>query len=85
MYTVYILRCNDGTLYTGITNDLKKRLAAHRAGMASKYTRTHGADRFVYTERVRTRGRALSREAAIKRLRREQKEALIIGVIQKIG
>jgi putative endonuclease len=77
MYAVYILLCRDGTYYTGITNDLLKRLAAHKAGIASKYTRSRGAVRFAYVERKKTRGGALRREAAIKKLSRATKESLI--------
>jgi putative endonuclease len=76
-WTVYVLRCRDGSLYTGITNDLRKRLAAHRAGRASAYTRARLPVRLVHTERRRTRGAALSREAAIKRLRRAAKLTLL--------
>jgi putative endonuclease len=74
---VYLLRCRDGSLYTGITNDLARRLAAHRAGKASAYTRSRGPVRLVYREPVADRSAALRREAAIKRLRREDKLALI--------
>ena len=74
---VYVLRCRDGSLYTGITNDLARRLAAHRAGKASAYTRSRGPLRLVYREPVPDRRAALRREAAIKRLPREDKLALI--------
>lgn len=77
MYTVYILECADGSLYTGITNDLPKRLAAHLAGKASHYTRAHQAVRIVYTERKRTKGNALKREYAIKQLTKAEKLGLI--------
>ncbi len=85
MYTVYILECADGSLYTGITNDPAKRLAAHKAGTASRYTRSRGAVAFIYTERKRTRGNALRREALIKKLTREAKLALIkVGESRKM-
>jgi putative endonuclease len=74
---VYLLRCRDGSLYTGITNDLARRLAAHRAGKASAYTRARGPLRLVYRELVRDRSAALRREAAIKRLPRQKKLELI--------
>jgi putative endonuclease len=77
MYYVYILKCKDGSLYTGITNDLGKRLAAHKAGKASAYTRSRKPESFIHIERKRTKGNALKREAAIKRLSRTQKLALI--------
>lgn len=77
MYYVYILECKDGSLYTGITNDLSRRLATHAAGRGGSYTRSRGVVGFVHTERKRTRGTALKREAAIKRLTRDEKLALI--------
>ncbi len=77
MYFVYILRCKDGSLYTGITNDIDKRLAAHKAGTASKYTRSRGVKKFEYIERKRTKGNALRREAEIKKLARIEKLVLI--------
>ena len=74
---VYILRCGDGTLYTGITDDIPRRLAAHRAGKGAKYTRGRGPLELVYQERVPDKSAALRREAAIKRLKRAEKEKLI--------
>jgi len=71
------LRCGDGSLYTGITNDLARRLAAHRAGKASAYTRSRRPLRLVYREPARDRSAALRREAAIKRLTRRAKLELI--------
>jgi putative endonuclease len=81
MYFVYILRCADRSLYTGITNDVAKRLAAHKAGTASRYTRSRGALRFEYIERKLTKGNALKREAEIKKYSRAHKLALI----RKVG
>lgn len=75
-WTVYMLRCRDGSLYTGVTNDLDRRLATHRAGKGAAYTRSRLPVRLVYTERRGTRGAAQSREAAIKRLPRVAKLAL---------
>ena len=77
---VYILRCGDGTLYTGITDDIPRRLAAHRAGKGAKYTRGRGPLELVYQEALPDRSSALRREAAIKKLTRAQKERLISGV-----
>lgn len=74
---VYMLRCKDDTLYTGITDDVQRRLAAHRAGKGAKYTRGRGPLELVYTEEQPDKSAALRREIEIKRLRREQKEALI--------
>ena len=63
-YFVYILECADGTLYTGITTDLARRLMEHKSGTAgARYTRAHGAKRFLYSEPYDTRGNALRREA----------------------
>lgn len=76
-WIVYVLRCADGSLYTGITNNLRRRLAAHRAGTASRYTRTRGPVLVVHREPATDRGAALRREAAIKRLPRTAKLALI--------
>ncbi|HYR31373.1 MAG TPA: GIY-YIG nuclease family protein [Gemmatimonadales bacterium] len=76
-WIVYMLRCADGSLYTGITNDLRRRLAAHRAGTASRYTRTRGPVSVVHREPAADRGAALRREAAIKRLPRTAKLALL--------
>lgn len=70
---VYLLRCRDGSLYTGITNDLPRRLAKHRAGTASAYTRSRRPLRLAYQEPQPDRGAALRREAAIRRLSRVEK------------
>ena len=77
MWTVYVLRCGDGSLYCGITNDLPARLDAHAAGRGAKYTRGRGPFEVVYERRVRGKERALRAEAKIKALTREQKLALI--------
>ena len=77
MNVVYMLRCADGTLYTGWTNDLDKRLKTHAAGKGGKYTRARLPAALVYTERFETEHEARSREWHIKRLTRAQKLALI--------
>ena len=77
MWIVYMLRCRDGSLYTGITNDLQKRLRRHEAGTASAYTRARLPVRLVYREPQRSRAAALRREAALRRLPRAQKLALL--------
>jgi putative endonuclease len=77
MYTIYILRCADDSFYTGITTDLERRFKQHKQGTASHYTRAHGAVEMVYTEKKRTRSAALKREAAIKKLSRQQKQELV--------
>ena len=76
-WIVYILECADGTLYTGITVDLPRRLAAHQSGAASKYTRARLPVRIIHQEAHPTRSSALRREAFIKSLTRGDKRALI--------
>lgn len=78
MWYVYMLRCSDRTLYTGITNDLSARIRAHNAGTGAKYTRGRGPVELVYTEELPTHGEALRREYTIKQLKKEQKLALIL-------
>ncbi len=74
----YILRCADGTLYTGYTTDVERRTKAHNAGRGAKYTRTRGPVELVHTEVFATKQEAMSREWHIKHdLTREEKEALI--------
>lgn len=77
MNYVYMLRCGDGSLYTGWTNDLAARLAAHQAGRGGKYTRSHLPVELVYYELLPTRHEAMSRELQIKGLTRSEKLALI--------
>ena len=76
-WVVYLLRCRDRSLYCGITNDLPKRLKAHAAGKASRYTRSRLPVEVVYTESQPSKSTALKREAAIKKLRRRDKERLL--------
>ena len=73
----YMLECADGTLYTGITNDLEKRLAAHNSGTASKCTRSRLPVKLVFTEDMPDRAAASRREVEIKRLPRASKLALL--------
>ena len=77
MWYVYILRCGDGTLYTGITTDVEHRLEAHRQGKGAKYTRGRGPLELAYQDKCGTHSEALKREYAIKQLSREEKEQLI--------
>ena len=77
MYFVYILECSDGTLYTGITTDLARRLDEHKKGMGGNYTRAKRAKRIVYSEKAKNRSTALVREAEIKKWSREKKLNLI--------
>ena len=76
-WTVYILRCSDGTLYTGITNDLERRMSEHEAGQGAKYTMGRGPLQLVYQEICQGRGRASRRENDIKKLNRKSKLLLI--------
>ena len=75
-WTVYLVRCHDGTLYTGVTTDLERRLAQHNAGSGAAYTRSRLPVRVIYCEEVADRSSALRREHAIKRLSRAEKEGL---------
>lgn len=79
----YILECADGSLYCGWTNNLKKRLAAHNAGTASKYTRTRRPVRLAYYEEFAAKQEAMSREFHIKRMTRGEKLSLIRGTVTK--
>ncbi|NBI65308.1 GIY-YIG nuclease family protein [Pseudoflavonifractor sp. 60] len=81
IWYVYILRCGDGTLYTGITDNVSRRLAAHRAGKGAKYTRGRGPLELVYQEAVPDKSAALKRENALKKLTKQQKERLILEQI----
>lgn len=76
-YFVYIAECADGTLYTGISTDVERRMAEHNAGTGAKYTRTRRPVRAVYVEEAAGRSEASRREYEIKRLARKEKEALI--------
>jgi predicted GIY-YIG superfamily endonuclease len=78
-WSVYILRCGDGSLYTGIAKDVDARLKSHQGGKGAAYTRTHLPVILLYQEKPVTRSRALIREAAIKRLPRPKKEELVIS------
>lgn len=76
-YFVYILRCGDSTLYTGTTDDVARRFAAHSAGKGAKYTRGRGPLELVYQEACADKSAALKREIVIKRLSRPEKLRLI--------
>ena len=77
MNYMYLLRCADGTLYCGWTNDPEKRLAAHNAGTASKYTASRRPVEMVWLESFATKQEAMKREAAVKKLSRKKKLELI--------
>ena len=72
-----MLECSDGTLYTGISSNVKQRLAHHEKGKGARYTKGRGPFRVVYVEPKETKGEALKREKAIKSLRRQEKVRLI--------
>ena len=76
---LYILRCKDGTLYTGITTDTDRRLEEHNSGKGAKYTRGRGPVEMVYREMCPDHSAALKRELEIKGLTRQEKENLIAG------
>ena len=73
MWFIYVLLCRDGTLYTGVTNDVAKRFTIHQSGQGGKYTRSHRPVQIIYTEAVTTRSIALKREHEIKQWPRHKK------------
>ncbi|HSN93170.1 MAG TPA: GIY-YIG nuclease family protein [Anaeromyxobacteraceae bacterium] len=82
-WVVYLLRCADGSLYAGATNDLPRRLARHASGQGSRYTRARLPVRVVFREPAPDRGAALRREAALKRLSRAEKLALVSSALRR--
>jgi putative endonuclease len=72
-YIVYIVACKDGAFYTGYTRNVKARLKQHKLGKGARYLRTHQPDKIVYKEKFASRGEAMKRERAIKRLTHAQK------------
>ena len=83
-YWVYILGCSDGSLYTGSTSDLRRRLRQHLSGKGSRYTRARLPVAVAYAERVQGRSRALKREFEIKKLSRSAKLLLCAGYAAKL-
>ncbi len=81
MNYVYILKCNDQTLYTGWTNNIEKRLKEHNLGKGAKYTRSRRPVTLAYTEIFETKSEAMKREYQIKQLSRLQKFELIEGIV----
>ncbi len=79
MYFVYILECGDGSLYTGISNDVERRFDEHKKGKGGHYTKSRKAVRLLYTEPHPDKSSALKREAEIKKWPREKKLSLIHG------
>ena len=82
MNCVYMLKCGDGSLYTGWTNDIEKRVKTHSAGKGGKYTKSRLPVSLVYLEECETKSMALSREAEIKKLKRTDKLKLIDSYLQ---
>jgi putative endonuclease len=78
-WTVYLARCRDGSLYTGVTTDPERRLEEHNCGFGAAYTRSRLPVELVYRERAADRSHALRREHAIRQLTRAEKEALALG------
>jgi predicted GIY-YIG superfamily endonuclease len=76
-WMLYLLRCHDGSFYTGMTNDLARRLNQHQDGRASRYTRSRRPVKIVYSELCASRSLALKREIVVKALSRKEKEKLI--------
>lgn len=77
----YIVKCSDGTLYTGWTTSLEHRIAVHNNGKGAKYTRSRRPVELVYYESFDTKRKAMQREAAIKRMKRGEKERLMSGFV----
>jgi len=77
MWYVYILECEDGRLYTGITNNLERRMKKHKAGNGARFTRIFGFKKLLYSQKYLNRSKALRRESEIKRWERHRKLALI--------
>lgn len=78
MYTLYILRCNNNALYTGITTDLDSRLEKHRQGLGSKYVKANLPFKLLYTEELADRSIATKREIEVKKLSKDEKEKLAL-------
>jgi len=78
MYVTYLIKCADGSLYCGITTDMKRRFKEHQQGKGGNYTRSHRVIKIVYTEKCKNRSTALKREVVIKRLSRKQKLQLCL-------
>ncbi len=81
---VYIVKCSDGTFYTGWTNDLEKRISSHNSGKGAKYTKPRLPVSLVYCEEFEDKISAMKREAAIKKLSRKEKEKLVRSYAEKV-
>ena len=85
MNYTYMLKCSDGTLYTGWTNDLEKHVEAHNSGKGAKYTKARRPVELAYYEEFETKEQAMKREYAIKQLGRKEKQKLIAGKKVKLS
>ena len=85
MNYTYMLKCSDGTLYTGWTNDLEKRVEAHNSGKGAKYTKARRPVELAYYEEFETKEQAMKLEYAIKQLGRKEKQKLITGKKVKLS
>ena len=85
MNYTYIVRCKDGSLYTGWSNDLEKRIREHNEGRGAKYTKSRRPVALVYYEEYQTKEEAMRREYAIKKLRRREKEKLVAGKAEDLS
>lgn len=83
MYFVYLLQCADGSIYTGITTDVRRRFEEHKNKKGGHYTSSHPAESIVYTENYATRSQALKREAEIKRWPRVKKLDLFANRVEE--
>ncbi len=79
LFYVYILKCVDGSFYTGYTKDIDQRTKEHSSGKGAKYTKAHPPERLAYVELFDTRSKAMRREREIKKLSHQQKQALILS------
>ena len=77
MWYMYILECCDGRFYTGMTNNVQKRLSEHKSGKGGKFTRSFGVNKLLYKEEYATKQEAMKREAQVKGLTKKQKIALV--------
>ena len=77
MYILYLLLCQDNSIYTGITTDIKRRFEEHKAGIGSRYTRAKKVKKILYTEKFKSRSAATKRELEIKSWKREKKLKLL--------
>jgi putative endonuclease len=76
-WSTYILRCGDGSLYTGISTDVEARVRSHAAGKGAAYTRSHLPVKLVWVKKATSESAARKREAAIKKMKKREKEAMI--------